>query len=169
MHPCDGFPSSPKGPYLVCPTCRGEYSHIQEVFTRIGSDPCEAEAKVYPGTQGKGQSQDRRSALVVVVEGECNHTWELILQQSKGLLYLQHLESPLPQATPQKISRAFMFTGPDIWSDFTEWSLHKIPLPMRDDVALVIDVQAQAFEAGWRHGWRAAMLRATYPRDAFDI
>jgi hypothetical protein len=84
-------------PVVVCPECGGTYSHIREVFTRMGVSP--GEAVVYPGTGVRGRViGERRSALVVVLDGECGHAWELRLQQHKGIneLVVVPAEARLP-------------------------------------------------------------------------
>jgi hypothetical protein len=70
---------------LACPACGSDYSHIREVFTRLGCDP--GERTVYPGTTARdgGSTRERRSALVAVFDGECGHVWELVVQQHKGI------------------------------------------------------------------------------------
>jgi hypothetical protein len=67
---------------LLCPVCGLDYSHIREVFTRLGSD--RHEAQVYVGTQVKEFTEERRSALVIALDGECGHRWNLTIQQHKG-------------------------------------------------------------------------------------
>jgi hypothetical protein len=69
---------------LACPVCRFDYTHIVEVFTRFGTDPHEG-GRPYPGTVARGVAPgERRDALVIVVDGECEHRWEVIIQQHKG-------------------------------------------------------------------------------------
>ena len=72
---------------LRCPKCGDDDSHVRGAFTRIGSD--ESEAAVYEGTTVKGSTEERRSALVVVVDGECGHSWEIVFQQNKGITLLE--------------------------------------------------------------------------------
>jgi hypothetical protein len=73
---------------VACPVCGFDYSHVQEVYTALGSD--EHEARVYPGTRYKGdRTGGRRSALCIRFAGECRHNWELIVQQNKGVNMLQ--------------------------------------------------------------------------------
>jgi hypothetical protein len=74
---------------LICPICASDYSHIREVFTRLGSD--QHEAAVYRGTQIKSliPGDERRSALVIAFDGECGHRWNLIIQQHKGVNILE--------------------------------------------------------------------------------
>jgi len=67
---------------VTCPECGSDYSHVADVFTRLGSDPYEARA--YRGTKVLGAVDERRSCLVIVFEGECGHTFELRIQQHKG-------------------------------------------------------------------------------------
>jgi hypothetical protein len=72
---------------IRCPICLGEYSHVRGAYTRYGSDPWEA--VLYQGTVAKEMSKERRSALVIVVDGECGHSWKIVLQQHKGLTFLE--------------------------------------------------------------------------------
>jgi hypothetical protein len=67
---------------IVCPLCGFPFSHIQHVYTRMGSDS--EEAGVYQGTEIKGETKERRSALVIEFSGECEHNWNLVIQQHKG-------------------------------------------------------------------------------------
>jgi hypothetical protein len=67
---------------MLCPTCGYNYNQIIRVSTRLGSD--ENEACVYPGTEALGCTGHRRSALVISFEGECEHEWNLVIQQHKG-------------------------------------------------------------------------------------
>lgn len=71
---------------ILCAFCGSEYSHIANVFTRIGSDP--AEAGIFRGTRAGGSVDSRRSCLVVVFEGECGHVFEWRIQQHKGNNFL---------------------------------------------------------------------------------
>lgn len=69
---------------LRCPKCGCEYSHVRDVYTRLGADPNEAE--VYRGTVVKEvQSAERRSAVSIMIKGECGHEWAVIIQQHKGI------------------------------------------------------------------------------------
>ncbi len=65
---------------VACPICGYTYTHVKEVFTRKGGD----EGGVYPGTQVKGESGERRSALVIQFECEVHHEFEFVIQQHKG-------------------------------------------------------------------------------------
>lgn len=67
---------------LLCPVCGYDYSHIRDVFTAFGSD--EYEAGIYGTTEPKETTDYRRSALVIVFDGECGHTWRIVFQQHKG-------------------------------------------------------------------------------------
>lgn len=71
---------------LLCPECRCTYSHIARVFTRLGSDS--NEATIYPGTIQGGTTACRRSSLVIEIDGECEHSWRLVIQQQKGNNYV---------------------------------------------------------------------------------
>jgi len=69
---------------VLCPVCRYNYSHVIEVFTRLGVDPKEGGA-AYKGTLAKGVvPHERRDCLVIVFEGECGHVFEWQIQQHKG-------------------------------------------------------------------------------------
>ena len=79
----EGIPlSQGPQPSLLCPTCGCDCSHIREVYTEMGTDPYEA--GVYSGTEVKGRTGSRRSALAIVIDGECGHQWILRIQQHKG-------------------------------------------------------------------------------------
>ncbi len=77
---------------LRCPQCSYDYTHIERVFTLLGSDP--QEAAVYEGTKALGKTRSRRSALVIVLNGECGHRWSLILQQHKGNIFVETAVQP---------------------------------------------------------------------------
>ena len=66
---------------VACPVCGADYSHVREAGTLLGGD----EGGVYRGTHVLGVTPSRRSALVVVFDGECGHSWELRIQQHKGV------------------------------------------------------------------------------------
>jgi hypothetical protein len=70
---------------LVCPMCSFDHTHIRSVFTEVGP---EEGGGPYPGTTTGRPGRDRRNCLVVVVDGECGHSWELRVQQRKGINYL---------------------------------------------------------------------------------
>ena len=72
---------------VICPKCGGDYSHIQEVFTRLGHDPVEG-GVAYPGTIAKGVCESRRDCLVIKFDGECGHLFEWQIQQHKGNNYV---------------------------------------------------------------------------------
>src|SRR5690242_498704 len=67
---------------LLCPVCGHDCSHIDSAFTRQGSDPFENGP--YDGTEVRESSGWRRSALVIRIEGECFHNWNIVIQQHKG-------------------------------------------------------------------------------------
>lgn len=67
---------------VACPVCGLDYSHIRSAFTRIGTDP--DEGKCYDGTEVRGMAASRRSSLVIQFDGECEHAWEIEIQQRKG-------------------------------------------------------------------------------------
>jgi len=69
---------------LRCPVCDCAQTHVQAAYTRKGNDHGEAIA-AYPGTEQRGTTPYRRSALCVLVEGEtCGHQFEIVFQQHKG-------------------------------------------------------------------------------------
>jgi hypothetical protein len=73
---------------IACPVCGFYYSHIREALTRVGTDVYEAE--VYAGTVAGGTATgERRSALVIVFDGECGHAWEVSIQQHKGINFVE--------------------------------------------------------------------------------
>lgn len=80
---------------VACPTCGHDYSHIREAGTILGSD--EYEARIYPNTRVVGTTPERRSALVIVFDGECGHSWEFRIQQHKGvnLVYVRPVIGPI--------------------------------------------------------------------------
>jgi hypothetical protein len=84
-------------PNITCPICGDDYSHVREAGTLLGGD----EGHIYPGTQLLGLSSERRSALSVVIDGECGHSWELRIQQHKGLSLLQIRRVPAPAAVDE--------------------------------------------------------------------
>jgi len=73
---------------LTCPVCGFEYCHVQKVYTIMGSD--EYEAGFIEGTQIGGNTAERRSGLGIVVDGECGHKWELVIQQHKGNEFIEY-------------------------------------------------------------------------------
>jgi hypothetical protein len=74
---------------LKCPVCGCNETHVQSAYTRKGSDPGEA-IPAYSGTEQKGTTPSRRSALSVLVEGEsCGHRFEVIFQQHKGDTFIE--------------------------------------------------------------------------------
>ncbi len=87
-------------PTLLCPKCGQDCSHIRRVFTRFGSD--QSEARVYEGTQVLEASRgERRSALVIQIDGECGHSWNLVIQQHKGINYVT--TEPIPALEPRDV------------------------------------------------------------------
>lgn len=92
---------------LRCPYCRFGYTHIEEVYTRNGTD--EHENGAYKGTTiKKGESSGhRRSALVIRFSCEGEHNWNFVIQQHKGHNFLT-LEK-LPDYKPEKSQGADPF------------------------------------------------------------
>lgn len=78
---------------IHCPKCQDEYSYIREVFTVTGSDDYKAgyENVGFTGTEAKAgrQSGIRSSALIIVLDGECGHSWELVIQYAKGINFVR--------------------------------------------------------------------------------
>src|SRR5215831_7210623 len=72
---------------LQCPVCSYEYSHIRSAYTALGNDPHEGGA-AYLGTEARGVTPYRRDCLVITVAGECEHVWEIRIQQNKGINYV---------------------------------------------------------------------------------
>ncbi len=72
---------------MVCPCCGYNYTHIDRVFTRLGRD--EHEAGIYEGTRQEGTTDSRRSALVVVFDCEAGCKFEVVIQQHKGMNYVE--------------------------------------------------------------------------------
>lgn len=71
---------------MCCPFCGEDYSHIRYAHTLLGSDDCEA--RIYPGTVQGGETKSRRSALAIGFDGECEHSWEVVIQQHKGVNFV---------------------------------------------------------------------------------
>jgi hypothetical protein len=81
-----GDPNGENECILLCPVCGFDYTHVRRAFTRMGSD--EHEAECVEGTQVKGTTDERRSALIIEVECEDGHCFELVLQQYKGMTFV---------------------------------------------------------------------------------
>ena len=73
---------------MVCPFCDFEYTHITAAYTRLGSD--EFEAEIVDGTEQRGHTPSRRSALVIAGHCENGHKWNIVLQQHKGNTYVEY-------------------------------------------------------------------------------
>jgi hypothetical protein len=82
----DSWADRSYGLVLVCPECGDTYSHVRRVGTLLGSDA--VEARVYPGSATIGTTALRRSALAIELDGECGHSWRLLVQQHKGENFL---------------------------------------------------------------------------------
>jgi hypothetical protein len=80
-----GFCAVDRG-IMLCPVCQHDCSHIRSAFTVIRSD--EGEACVYPGTEAEEASEWRRSGIAIVFDGECGHSWRMVIQQHKGANYV---------------------------------------------------------------------------------
>ena len=79
---------------LTCPVCGYQFAHIDDVFTRMGTD--EGEATRYRGTEVGGTTPSRRSALAISMHCEAGHEFELLLQQHKGNIFLEFLVDKVP-------------------------------------------------------------------------
>jgi len=94
---------------VICPKCGYNYTHVSEVFTRLGVDPCEG-GVAYSGTIAKGVVPgERRDCLVIRFEGECGHTFEWQIQQHKGNNYATAVFTGIgdeyDEATTQRLER----------------------------------------------------------------
>ena len=78
---------------IACPLCGSDYSHIREAGTLLGGD----ESGVYRGTHVLGMALARRSAVVIVFDGECGQSWELRIQQHKGVNLIRVHGATAPQ------------------------------------------------------------------------
>jgi hypothetical protein len=74
---------------LVCPLCGFDYNHIKRVGTEL--DPEGDETVIYAGTSlvFERTTGERRSAVRIDLDGECGHSWSLILQQHKGRIEIE--------------------------------------------------------------------------------
>lgn len=72
---------------LVCPVCGYDYSHVRSAYTALGNDPAEGGVP-YTGTEARGVTPFRRDCLVITIDGECGHAWEIRIQQHKGINYV---------------------------------------------------------------------------------
>lgn len=77
---------------VVCPYCRGDYTHIVGAGTRVGTDEHEA-VEAYFGAPPTGTTAERRSAIEIVMTCEAcgDRTFSLVIQQHKGINYLRFL------------------------------------------------------------------------------
>ena len=71
---------------INCPTCGLDYTRIEEAHAQIGSDPSEWAPP--SGVHVRGKTENRRSALVIQVNGECDHKWVIVFQQHKGQTFV---------------------------------------------------------------------------------
>lgn len=75
---------------LICPACleqgcNQQNTHIREVHTELGGNEGKS---AYQGTVAYGTCGMRRCCLVITVDGECPHSWEIRIQQDKGINYV---------------------------------------------------------------------------------
>lgn len=73
---------------VFCPKCRGDYSHIVNVFTRLGVYVPERPESAYQGTQVLKVVPHERQ-LVIVFEGECGHVFEWQIEQHEGYNFVK--------------------------------------------------------------------------------
>lgn len=89
---------------LVCPTCTEYCSHIRCVYTRIGPETAtwQDSRDAYAGTEARvdPEFRYRRPGLVIVVDGECGHSWEVVIQQHKGVNSVLQAPVLAPDAWP---------------------------------------------------------------------
>lgn len=62
------------GTLINCPICRQEYTHFQSPIVKDNGD-------YLNGWNGRGD------LIVIPVEGECGHNWELCFGQHKGMTF----------------------------------------------------------------------------------
>jgi hypothetical protein len=91
------------GPSLRCPVCGYDCLHVRSAYARTGVDKNEG-GSGYHGVQTQGQTDDRRDALCIGVEGECGHDFNIIFQQHKGSEFIQVeiQDKDLPEYTQKK-------------------------------------------------------------------
>jgi len=72
---------------IQCPFCDLDYHKIIRVGTELDNEYGD-EAEIYKGTSLviERNTGERRSALRIDLQGECGHSWSLILQQHKGVI-----------------------------------------------------------------------------------
>lgn len=74
-------------PVLRCPVCESGFSHVRAVYTLLGGDES---GGLYRGSYLVARETDyRRDALAVRVEGECGHCWDFVFQQQKGQTFVR--------------------------------------------------------------------------------
>jgi hypothetical protein len=72
------------GPTLRCPVCGESFSHVQGVYTLLGGD--ESDGLYWGSYLVARETPYRRDAIAVRVHGEtCNHRWDVVFQQHKGV------------------------------------------------------------------------------------
>lgn len=70
-----------------CPVCGHEFSHVQAVYTLLGSDESQG---LYRGSHLVARETPyRRDGLAVRVRGECGHLWDVVFQQHKGQTFIR--------------------------------------------------------------------------------
>ncbi len=90
LDPIDMLPDQSTSQWSVhCPVCGHENSHMRRVYTRRWRDADEAQTP-YEGTHfvTVDEPRERRGAVVVELDGECEHRWALVIQQHKGTDYV---------------------------------------------------------------------------------
>ncbi len=63
-------------PMIHCPVCGGNYVHMRDPEVHHGHDHYDASGVFGIGVRG--------DVLVVRFDGECNHSWSLVMGEHKG-------------------------------------------------------------------------------------
>lgn len=125
---------------LACPVCEDIHTHVESVFTRIGTD--EYEAAIYKGTKVRGKTDERRSALVCVFRCEQSCRFELVFQQHKGN---NHIEVNRLKDAPSD-------EGPEVPDNFApeprETKQPMVRKPMKTPTAESISLRRNAVKTG---------------------
>jgi C4-type Zn-finger protein len=89
MQPYVKVTRSIEAPTHVCPVCGDKFSHVQAVYTLLGSDESEG---LYRGSHLVARETPyRRDAIAIRVHGEtCGHRWDVVFQQHKGETFVRY-------------------------------------------------------------------------------
>jgi hypothetical protein len=115
----------PEDAVMRCPVCDNTYTHPLGAYTRIGSNPIEADGP-YLGTEAVGvtTTREERSALVVMFYCESGHRFSLVIQQHEGI-NLCYLERMPDDPAYSEATRAF----PDPFN--AKWAAGKVKAEAR--------------------------------------